>query len=1267
MLLLLLCLPLLSMGQGTGPPGGGAPPGPGGGPPIGPPGSGGENEDPILIFHPKSPNTSPLARFGWTITPTSLHKFNNRVQGVVDNTIIAFSELPRNYSSVDADGVQLKTFDLNFTLPDGKHTIEVYGCQGTGTNNCPHDHVQYTYTWWQISESLPSAVLDCPATIYGNATDYKFKVRNATCPSLPNEECPSGIKLSLNYKCMLKKNPNIQKQCDIGSSSTSVSECMCDLGGRTGNWSIIANLLFKGQSSPTNNSISSSTTCQFTSQSNNRPVPIVPPVLPPPQSSDIDWIALGPSELDTRPLQLDQTKVKYTFMLGKKGIESGNLECCLQDSTKTKCTEYVKCGQIQSDRINSMYFPNITYTMQLQDGLHKFMVRINSTSKIAATYLFRTLRSPLSRPSQPRAPKVSVSNKGATHSSMFSIHMVADKNTHMVDDLIVKQSSLQYRFGTVSPIPNDIPWITKALSSDDSTDISLLEIEMGLHTFEARTLWSTINYLGNYFELPMASNHLYSKPFDFSWNRVEGTHTSLDFPIGIDHDCTDSSNPFFGKGDNVCAGHVYDVPSMTLQFHAVGMTECTFQIDHIGHGLVSPDATPLPCIASVDATQSTCSSLSLTTLSEGFHSVSILSVCEGDIAQEKTWANFTVDTTLPTCVIDLSAHPVQGCVNGEEQSGKCITHLSEATFGATSNENVIYFYALDPTVQNKPSDEEWIIAPNQLDPNVARHPSCHSSFEDCYAASKSIHGIAVHSLAEGHHTIYIRAIDEAGHKSDYATYNWTYVPSTGHPGLARDIKVEGGTNSVTNNFQLPIVVSWKAPKDNGGSPITSYDLVVAPLSPLRMRLEGTRTIKDVSIQTENDLISTTFYVEEGVGNNFQIISNNKEGSGPASQPKVNYIAKDLNIPCSTVDCNSRGTCIISSSNKLPTCQCLPFHSTSPTNAADKNLQNIYCDVDSFDEPKESTPFQIYSTILSGYNGTCDESCNTSDTTTGNERRGPLKCVQLFEKRKIETNSQEKFQWFFNLGVEDNTCASTNNDDLPTKEKNVMDTWDTNVKKVATTYGTKICNYKGQTCGAEYLVVTMDVVDGNGFEHISVMLATPSGRLHFEKNLMDEFHLMINALRIEQITITNVEYKKGKYVDLPGHGVDSHPDRATVTIKIMPYSDGGLSISECQKSLETKQTDNKILAETRWLRVVDPSSLSVVVQTIGTPNSQILIIDFPYWIWYAIGAGIVLMCVLCVGCLYCVFSEKGRKGARTYDRSYNEDEADHVGFINIEMK
>lgn len=57
-----------------------------------------------------------------------------------------------------------------------------------------------------------------------------------------------------------------------------------------------------------------------------------------------------------------------------------------------------------------------------------------------------------------------------------------------------------------------------------------------------------------------------------------------------------------------------------------------------------------------------------------------------------------------------------------------------------------------------------------------------------------------------------------------------------------------------------------------------------------------------------------------------------------------------------------------------------------------------------------------------------------------------------------------------------------------------------------------------------------------FEHISVMLATPSGRLHFEKNLMDEFHLMINALRIEQITITNVEYKKGKYVDLPGHGV-----------------------------------------------------------------------------------------------------------------------------------
>ena len=105
MLFLLLCLPLLSMGQRTDTSRGGPPP-------IGSPGSGGgslPNGDPMLIFYPKSPNTCPLARFVWTINPTSSHTFNNRIKGVVDNTIIAFSELPRNYSTVDADGVQLKS------------------------------------------------------------------------------------------------------------------------------------------------------------------------------------------------------------------------------------------------------------------------------------------------------------------------------------------------------------------------------------------------------------------------------------------------------------------------------------------------------------------------------------------------------------------------------------------------------------------------------------------------------------------------------------------------------------------------------------------------------------------------------------------------------------------------------------------------------------------------------------------------------------------------------------------------------------------------------------------------------------------------------------------------------------------------------------------------------------------------------------------------------------------------------------------------------
>ena len=186
----------------------------------------------------------------------------------------------------------------------------------------------------------------------------------------------------------------------------------------------------------------------------------------------------------------------------------------------------------------------------------------------------------------------------------------------------------------------------------------------------------------------------------YSWNVLEGIHVTLDKPAGIDHDCSNGRNPFFGsKGDAVCAGHVFSVNKLEVMFHApLESANQTFRVEHVGVEENVP-FSPSTCPTGVSGPpDNLCSVVHLTDLEDGFHSMKIIaldSVTKDDLTTAPTWANWTVDTQIPTVQIDTSAHPVD-CDGGQFESGRCKTHLATATFGATSNEESIFIYAIDP-------------------------------------------------------------------------------------------------------------------------------------------------------------------------------------------------------------------------------------------------------------------------------------------------------------------------------------------------------------------------------------------------------------------------------------------------------------------------------------------------------------------------------------------------------------------------------------------
>jgi hypothetical protein len=1139
---------------------------------------------------------------------------------------------------------------------DGQHNCSVFECSTLGSN-CSKTATYY-YTWLQLT-TPPTTKIQCPANFNSSTTSESSKEVEfqSICPSLTNSICPSNM--IFDYWCSNQDDAikPISKTCTLG-------RCVCAISDNetsSGKWNVHAFAHLRNSQLVDDEGATCSfnytyfaPTSQTTPSSSSSNIPAIPQSTPSPSAVEPTGLTPspgggwkvydGPKSLDIRT---GDKKFDYTFSLLRVDLNAppkytAGLECCIQYSLESDCN-FINCGN---------QYPNITYhNLDIPDGYHTFKLRGSGTDVkygILASYSFRTLRS--SRPNPPALVKSSIASGSKTSSKSISIHMKHVPSNDILEDLNITGLVLQYRFSNTAQISNSVKWVTKLhfksiQSTLETINIVSDDISIGYHVLQVRTVITDMIFANEIYHFDPNGNNdhknndpnqlLFSKPYVFDWTRINGVHTNLDYPVGIDHDCSNSNNPFFGGGSNVCAGHVYSSPSMLLKFHSVGETGCLFIIHHYGPTgvtILTPDTKPKPCTVGVDVSTSTCSSLTLSNLKDGFHSISLQSNCSNDVNENsiaKTYANFTIDTILPTCTIDLSSHPVKGCIDGDEKSGNCVTHLSEANFGATSNENSVFFYALDPLVKGQPSENEWKVAPKQINPRVPRHPACHSSFKECYGAGKAIHGIKLENLSNGMHSIYIRATDEAGHNSGLSSYSWTYVPGDGHPGICDDvqvIKTRDGTSSLVPSFKLPVVVKWKTPLNNGGSPVVSYTLKLTPNSPARVvddkGFSGSITIKDI---TKTD---TTVYVEEGINYKYQIIAFNKFGGGPTSLP-FNYVRKDLNDPCSSIDCSNRGSCERSNNNAR--CVCLPFNKDNPSNAYNPLLSNVHCDMSMLDDSIQTTSIQI--NAISGFDGNCTESCNVSATTPGVENRNPSSCFQVFEK-------QSTGKWVYNYQVKDTTNSKCG------ANGNVQDTINEWEKKIMNNVNSqKVCNNKGETCGSNYLTVSMDIVDGDlTMNHISLMLAISRSRVTFEKDLQNEIHLWINHLNKDQIYVDNIIYKSG----------GSAIDRATVTFRIMPNV-GGLSIENTKKVMITTAataTEGKInLASSRWLSTVDPKTFIVKEKKIqGLPPrkkpSSIkpeLPSILPEWFWYAISAGVAFAVCICAVIIWCMCKEKNPQG------------------------
>ena len=693
----------------------------------------------------------------------------------------------------DLDGVSFSTENASWVrsestvslpvngLSDGMHNLSCAVCNGTNASSICSEPRSF-YSWLQLRTPPVATITRCPTNdTNGIVVNFQRALVSfelgSKCTSLPGMMCPAQAHVMWDSFCSLDTDPS--KRTNTKTSSTGQDSCDLPVEWSGENVILHANAYVKGSTLYRGKNGAS---CNFTFQyvapaaspapsaTSAAPAPAPPGVAPSPSASSAASepglsIISGPKELDTKISDLKNTDTfTYTFVLGGKDASSDTAkkyECCLQDSSKSECI-FGECN-----------FPKQEYNKALRDGLHFFRLREKSTGN-ETSYEFRTLR--MARPNAPVIRTKSVSNM-VTHDT--GILLVLDNNVANPPAPLgvnPNDAALQYRFDGADD------WTTAAGNFQFLNSITVSKssgtFAVGNHTFEARTVWKSGSWFNFNSTLPTTGDGIVKSRTTafYAWNVTEGTHVTLDVPAGIDHDCTGNQNPFFGSKDAaVCAGHVYPSNVMSLTFHSPNeIASQSYRVVHVNHGEVS--YTLGECATGIPGPpDNVCASVTLTDLLDGFHSVSIVAM-DGDsvLSVAPTWANWTVDTKMPTVAIDTASHPVK-CDNGNFESNKCKTHLRTATFGAKSNEDSVYFYVVDPPGGTEPGRDSdlWQLAPNQIDPRPGHEgshkgPPCHSSYAECYGAAKSIQGIHIELSSPGEHTIFIEAIDEAGNPSDTA-------------------------------------------------------------------------------------------------------------------------------------------------------------------------------------------------------------------------------------------------------------------------------------------------------------------------------------------------------------------------------------------------------------------------------------------------------------------------------------------------------------------
>ena len=417
-------------------------------------------------------------------------------------------------------------------------------------------------------------------------------------------------------------------------------------------------------------------------------------------------------------------------------------------------------------------------------------------------------------------------------------------------------------------------------------------------------------------------------------------------------------------------------------------------------------------------------------------------------------------------------------------------------------------------------------------------------------------------------------------------------------GSAKKVKSNGG-------FSLPVTISWEPPIDNGGSEITNYVVTFRSTNPMRAKDDNQAYTLTAGTST-----SLTTYIPEGIEFAFHVAATNQHGTGPISQPATKYRATDAGEPCSTVDCSGRGICTISSSSAG--CMCLPFHSSSFATS-----NSVYCDIEEKFKLDEGITVGLFVNSLSnfdwercfssaddmGANSKEEDVLKCKDGSVSSEEAGvqvrldPLQCSQMFDL----TSAGLLFD--FRHTVSGNSCKERM-EASPKAYRDTLAKWTESQMEQAKGGITRKCMETPETsdCNGDYLKVVMTMKDDSTVhDHISLMLASPFARVEFEQRLGSEIHLLLNGISAEQVNVDKIDFQvmiNGESSESASISGKDEKDWAKVQWRVRPAANSS-DMSSLKSSIESLQSTAKpALANTRWLKTVDPSTLSVEIVKLG---------------------------------------------------------------------